>query len=66
MLGWKILLFGLLFGTADYLAGDALSMNQTNILKLVGFTPAADTDDVYTIKSEESAAGTTTTTTFVS
>ena len=64
-LGWKILLFGVLFGTADYLAGNALSYNQTNILKLVGFTPAVDTDDTYTIASVESAAGTTTTTTFV-
>lgn len=64
--GWKILLFGLLFGTADYLAGYSVSQNQTNVLKLVGFTPYMDTEDTYTKTSQDTAGGVTTTTTWIS
>jgi len=42
-------MFGMLFGTADYLAGHAISTNQDTVLKLVGFTPYADSDDTYTV-----------------
>lgn len=36
--GWKVLLFGLLYGAADYMAGLALSVNKETILKMVGFS----------------------------
>lgn len=48
-LGWKLLMFGMLFGTANYLAGHAISTNSDTVLKLVGFTPYADSDDTYTV-----------------
>lgn len=37
--GWKLLLFGMIFGSVDYLCGMAISDNQNNLMKLVGFTP---------------------------
>ena len=64
--GWRLLLFGVLFGSVNLLAGNSVTVNQENILKLVGFTPAADTDDSYSKTTEETDAGVTTITTFVS
>lgn len=63
--GWKLLLFGVLFGSVNLLAGNSVTVNQENILKLIGFTPAADSDDTYTKTTEETDAGVTTITTFV-
>lgn len=37
--GWKLLLFGLLYGAVDYLAGQAISVNQATILQMIGFSP---------------------------
>lgn len=63
--GWKMLLFGVLFGTVDYLAGNAIDQNKDTILKMVGFTPTDDTDSTYTITNVETNSGVTTYTTVV-
>lgn len=42
--GWKLLLFGIIMGATDYLAGLALSVNKESILKMVGFTATLDTE----------------------
>lgn len=64
--GWKLLLFGLLYGATDYLAGEAVSVNSDTILKMLSFIPQTL---VVTNTTQTSAVsgttGTTTTTTSV-
>lgn len=64
--GWRLLMLGVLFGSVNLLAGNSITFNQENIMKLVGFTPAADTDDTYTKTTEETDIGVTTISTWVS
>jgi len=35
--GWKLLLFGMFYGTVDYLAGVALEYMQTLIIQMIGY-----------------------------
>lgn len=63
--GWRLLILGVLFGSVNLLAGNAITFNQENIMKLVGFTPTMDTDDIYTKTTEETEEGVTTISTFV-
>lgn len=51
--GMKLLLFGLLFGSADYIGGVALSVNHEVINRMTGFAPteiaATETLDITSI-----------------
>ena len=42
--GFKYLLFGMMMGSVNWIAGQALSINKETILKLTSFTPLADSE----------------------
>ena len=59
--GWKMLLFGLIFGGIDYIAGWAVSYQKTTILEMVGFHPHEVTKTTtYTTTSTTPQFGTIT------
>ena len=57
---WLTFLVGCLVGFTNYMAAQALTVNQETILKLTGFTPTADTDDSTTKEVVETDEGKTT------
>jgi hypothetical protein len=65
--GWKLLLFGMFYGTVDYLAGVALEYTQTLIIQMIGYNgkegPTRSSTKSFSIPT---AGGTTTTTTTIS
>lgn len=61
-IGYKLMLFGILYGSIDYLAGLALSVSNSTILKMVGFTAQGGTTNTTTQTiSQSQVSGTTTT-----
>jgi hypothetical protein len=64
--GFKLLLFGFIYGAVDYAAGVALSVNQETILKMMSFSPQGGSYTTSTQTTTSDAnAGTTTTTTSI-
>merc|ERR1719230_1891700 len=64
--GFKLLLFGFIYGAIDYAAGVALSVNQETILKMMSFSPQGGSYTTSTQTTTSDAnAGTTTTTTSI-
>lgn len=57
---WLTFLIGCLVGFTNYMAALALTVNKETILKLTGFTPAADTDGETTKEVVETDEGKTT------
>ena len=62
--GWKLLLFGTLFGSTDYVAGLAISVNKATINRMVGFAPRdIEVVTTRTTSNRDSAGGVTQTAT---
>jgi len=63
MIGYKLFIWGTMFGIVDYIAATGLSVNDDTILMMTGFLSKADTDGEITKSSVTNADGEVTTTT---
>lgn len=59
---WRLLLFGVLMGSIDYVAGWAVTVSKTTLLEMIGFTSHAKKPKTITNTQETTAQfGTVTT-----